>query len=82
MHSQEKSLSNPEPRPVISNEPVCCLGRPQRRRLAAAAHLEVALAEQAFSRIAPAEQALQRAEAAAGLSVELTGGRLYLCRHL
>ena len=49
--------------------------RADGRRLAAAAYLEAALAEQAFSRIAPAEEALRRAEDAAGVRIELTGGK-------
>lgn len=49
------------------------LSRQHRRRLAAAVHLEAALAEQAFARVAQAEEALRRAEAAAGVAIELTG---------
>lgn len=42
-------------------------------QMAAAAHLESAMIEHAFSRVVPAEAALRAAGAAAGIQVELTG---------
>ena len=37
--------------------------------------------EQAFGRVVPAEEALRRAEAAAGVSIDLTGVRHHLPFH-
>lgn len=53
-----------------SSHPLVCIVRLQ---LAAAAHLEAAMLEHAFSRVLPAEAALRAAAAAAGIRVELTG---------